>query len=506
MRTKKFILNSITSLILQLTTVICGFILPRLMLRAFGSEVNGAVSSITQFLGYISLLEAGAGGVTRAALYKPLADHDITKISGIVNAAQSFFKKIAYVFTAYIVVLAFTFRYISKTDLEWSFTASLVVISAISTFVQYYFGITYSILLQADQRNYISSTIQIGTVILNTVVSVVLLRAGCNVHMVKLGSAGVYILRPLLLNLFVQKRYHVDRSAAPDNEAIRQRWNGFGHHIAFYIHNNVDIFVVTIVLGLKWASVYTVYHMVVSGIKNVVNALTGSSEAAFGNMIARKEQAVLEERFHLVETLSSAVVVIFFTVTGLLLLDFIRIYTRGVEDINYLIMPVGILFTVSEALHCIKQNYHSIVLAAGHYKETQVGAFIEAGLNLILSFALSVRLGLSGVLIATIIATSYRMIDYVLHLKTNILYRNASVFFQRQLINALNVISITAVCRLIPFDSPETYLDWVLKAIPVFLIACGITFLWNMAFYRKDVMSIGLRIKIVFDSLLSNNL
>ena len=32
------------------------------------------LSSITRFLGYIVLLEAGVGGVVRAALYKPLAE------------------------------------------------------------------------------------------------------------------------------------------------------------------------------------------------------------------------------------------------------------------------------------------------------------------------------------------------------------------------------------------------------------------------------------------------
>ena len=153
MRTKKMLMNSISTLMLQLVTVICGFILPRVMLTAFGSEINGAVSSITQFLGYISLLEAGVGGVTRAALYKPLANGDSVKISRIVNATQSFFRKVAGVFILYAVVLSVVFKYISSTELEWGFTIALVAILAVSTFAQYYFGITYSVVLQADQRN-----------------------------------------------------------------------------------------------------------------------------------------------------------------------------------------------------------------------------------------------------------------------------------------------------------------------------------------------------------------
>ena len=77
MRTKKALYNSITSLLLQVITAIFGLILPSMMIRSFGSEANGAVASISQFLGYISLIEAGVGGVARAALYGPLAKKDI---------------------------------------------------------------------------------------------------------------------------------------------------------------------------------------------------------------------------------------------------------------------------------------------------------------------------------------------------------------------------------------------------------------------------------------------
>ena len=53
-RKKKLLLNSSLGLVKQLVLVICGFILPRYMLLYYGSDVNGLVSSITHFLGFIS--------------------------------------------------------------------------------------------------------------------------------------------------------------------------------------------------------------------------------------------------------------------------------------------------------------------------------------------------------------------------------------------------------------------------------------------------------------------
>lgn len=91
MRTKKALKNIICEFLLELVTVVCGLIVPRLIIGTFGSGINGLSSSISQFLSYIVLLESGVGGVMRAALYKPLAENDINSISGIIKASERFF-------------------------------------------------------------------------------------------------------------------------------------------------------------------------------------------------------------------------------------------------------------------------------------------------------------------------------------------------------------------------------------------------------------------------------
>ncbi len=75
-RKKRLAYNTFSSLFYQITTIVCGFIMPRLVLTAFGSGVNGLVQSVTQFLGIISFLELGVGAVVQSSLYKRLAEHD----------------------------------------------------------------------------------------------------------------------------------------------------------------------------------------------------------------------------------------------------------------------------------------------------------------------------------------------------------------------------------------------------------------------------------------------
>ena len=57
MKNKITLLNIFSNIILQITNIITWFVIPKIILNYFGSNVNGLVSSITQFLGYISLVE-----------------------------------------------------------------------------------------------------------------------------------------------------------------------------------------------------------------------------------------------------------------------------------------------------------------------------------------------------------------------------------------------------------------------------------------------------------------
>ena len=181
-RKKKLFFNTLTGIIKQVVTVLCGFILPRYMLVFYGSSVNGLISSITHFLSFISLLDMGVGAVIQANLYKPLAAKDNTQISMILKASERFFRRLAYIFIGYIIVLCIAFLTVLNTTFSPIFTVSLLIILSASTLAQYLFGMTYQLLLNADQRPYVQLIIQIGTILLNTVFSVVLMSLGASIQ------------------------------------------------------------------------------------------------------------------------------------------------------------------------------------------------------------------------------------------------------------------------------------------------------------------------------------
>lgn len=49
-RKKEFIITVLSNLLLQVTTAVCDFVLPPLIVTTFGVSINGMVSFITEFI------------------------------------------------------------------------------------------------------------------------------------------------------------------------------------------------------------------------------------------------------------------------------------------------------------------------------------------------------------------------------------------------------------------------------------------------------------------------
>ena len=296
-REKKLALNSISSLCFQLTTIICGFVLPRQILAAFGSNVNGLVNSITQFIAVVGFLELGVGTVVQSSLYKPLAENDDEMISKVLKSAEKFFKTLAIILLIYIIGLIVIYPIFVKKEFDFLFTATLIASMSISSFSQYYFGIIDRLLLNADQRGYIQYNSQTITVILNTIACVILIKLNASIQLVKLATSIIYTVRPFVIRRYINKHYNINRKISYKEEPIKQKWNGVAQHVAAVILDGTDTIVLTLFSSLQNVSIYSVYHLVVYGVKTLFTSLTNGVQALLGELWARQEIAELKKTF-----------------------------------------------------------------------------------------------------------------------------------------------------------------------------------------------------------------
>ncbi len=486
MRSKKAFKNTTLSVVQKIISIICAFIVPKLIISNFGSNINGLAASITQFLGYIVLLESGFGPVVVSLLYKPIAEKNKDEIENILYATEKFFRKIAIIFIIYIIFLVLIFPIIINKDFSFLFTASLIVIISISTLAEYFFGMTYKLFINANQESYVVSIIQIISTILNTILVILLIKVGSNIQIVKIGSAIAFVLRPILQNLYIKKKYNLKLKNANKDYVIKNKWDGLAQHIAAVIHNNTDITVLTLFASLIEVSIYSVYYLVVNGIKNILTSFNSGVEASFGDMIAKKEHDNLNKKFGAYENLYNMIITIAFACAIILIVPFVSVYTKGIKDANYIRYAFGVLIVISEYIWAIRLPYSSITLAAGHFKETRVGAWVECISNIVISVILVRKFGLIGVAIGTIVAMTIRTIEFVYHTNKYILDRSIWESAKKILLIIAETLIIVFICRYLPYVENINYINWIINAIMVATVASIVTLSLNFFFFKNE--------------------
>lgn len=491
-RARRTKLSVITSLISRVVTLVCGLIVTPQLLKAFGTEMYGASSSITQFLSFITLLNGGVSGVARAALYKPLADNDMDAVGKIVYEVRRFYKFVGSIFLVYVIVLACSFKAISDSEvLDWMTSFLLVVVISISTFAQYFIGISNTILLTAAQRLYLIQLNTIITTLLNMATVVALVHSGSGIVIVKLVSSAVYALSPILMWVYVRKIFPHLKTKKSDEVVLKQKWTGLGQHIAGFIHGNVDIAVLTVLADLTQVAVYSVYNMVITNMRNVIISFTSGMEAVFGDMLAKHETGKLKTTFEVYDTGISFVSGLLFSVTTVMILPFVKIYTDGVDDVNYLQPTFAVLLSLAIYYYSVRTPYHYMVIAANHFKQTRSAAYGEALINVVLSVILVLKFGLIGVAVGTLAADLFRYIYYAKYLSMHVIHLSFAAFIKRFLINLIAYSLSCFIGFLIVRQFTITgYFVWVLAGAAVTGEALLIHTLSVVLFYRRNISAL----------------
>jgi len=408
-------MNTFSSLAHQLVTTLCGLVIPWIMIDTFGSTAYGITISIAQFLSYITLLEGGIGRVARGALYKPLAERDEERVSQVYLAVKRFFTTIGLIFAVYVVVLALGFHSIADVDVSafsWEYTAALVVGIAVGKFAEYMSGISKMTLLNADQKQYVVNTVYIVTNILNVILIVALAKCGVDILWVKVVSSLVFVLRPVLYSLYVRKHYHLHKTGV--KATLPNKFTGIAQHTAYVVQNNTDVMLLTLLADLPSVAVYSVYHLVVFSLRNIATAFTGGMEALLGEMAAKGEQETLRKTYRSYKLILTALTLMLFGTAAILIVPFVRLYTDGTTDANYVRPLFALILVVAEALNCLTLPCFNLTIAANKLRQSQWGAYGEAAINMAVSLVLLLMLDnpLVAVAVGTLAAVVFKSVYY----------------------------------------------------------------------------------------------
>lgn len=441
---KKGILNIITAFISQILIIVTGIIIPKLMLSYYGSETNGLINSVAQILNYFSLFEAGVGIASLQALYKPVSLDDKDGISRIMVATHNFYKKAGILYVIAVVALAFIYPFFVETTISFTVIFFIIIFSGLGNSINFIYQGKYKILMQAEGYSYIINIITTFIQIAICIVRIILISVGFDIITVQLSYFLICILQMIIYHIYIYKNYGwLNFKLDPDNQAISQKNATLIHQISALIFNSTDVLLLTLLTrDLKIVSVYTVYNMIVTMITTLINQVNSGFDFKLGQMYNTETKKYILH-FGVIDMLNMILTFTAISITYIFIVPFVRLYTAGVTDINYINSSYSLIFIIPPLLSSLRIPVNNIVSYAGHFKKTQWRSIIEATINITVSILLIPKFGIYGALMGTTAALLYRTNDLILYVYKYLIKDKPYQTYKRIIVGLIVFILIT---------------------------------------------------------------
>jgi len=448
----------------QIVLIALSFILPRLYLENFGSEVNGVLSTIKQIFVYMFLLESGVGLATTQALYKPVAEKNHGKISSVISATHNYYVKIGIVYAAIVLLIAFVYEYIVPTKVEPGVIFGVVIFTALPALFSYFIQAKYRILLEVDGRKYVITNSETILQIFSNLVKILVILFTNNLLLMQLSYCILSLLQLLYIYIHAKRRYKwLKVNAKPDYEAISQRKSVLVHQVSGMVFNNTDVLLLSFLCDFKVVSVYTIYNIFFSQVQTFITSIISGFNFALGQMFHTDKEKFIKV-YNVYETFYIMITFIIYTLMAVFLLPLIQIYTKGINDANYTNALLVLLFVVMNLLSNGKLPSNHVLEYAGKFEETRAHAVWEMIINICVSIVSILKWGICGAIFGTIVALLYRGAVMIYYSNKKVLKRGIFNTYKIWLVNGGIFALIMAVFFVDSF-SGLSFISLLIKGI-----------------------------------------
>ena len=423
---KKVIANIIVSSATQLITLALGMILPRLILVSWGSEYNGLINSVATIMRYLALLEAGIGTSTLQALYKSFGNQENDETSVVVASAQYYYHRVAFVYGGAVILVSFLFPIFLDTSIDYWTIFWVLLLQGCTGVINFAFRAAYQQLLNAEGRYYVISLVSLLTTVLTYAAKIISIIVFNSILIMQLLGVLIMGVQVAIYTMYFKKQYSwINTKAKVDLSLLENRKYYVVQQLSGLVFNSTDTLVLSIVCGLKVASVYTVYNMIYSALSMVIGIVRTSTNFVLGQAYHRSKES-FALIYKLYSSFQTSLGCILASCSVLLIDSFILLYTRGITDAEYIVKFASFLFAMNIILDCMRGASLAGANIAGKAANTTWRYIAEAGINLAVSLSLVNSLGMNGVLLGTVISGVWRSLDSITYFYKKVLYERSS--------------------------------------------------------------------------------
>ena len=442
---KRIRYNLLSGILYQVVLIVLSFLLPRLYLENFGSEVNGVLSTIKQIFAYMVLLESGVGLATTQALYKPVAEKNHNKVSSVISATHNYYVKIGCVYAIIVLLIAFAYEYIVPTDIASGVIFGIVILTALPNLFSYFVQAKYRILLEVDGRKYVITNSETILQLVSNVAKILVILLTNNLLLMQLSYCILSLLQLVYVYVHAKRRYKwLSVDSSPDYEAVSQRKSVLVHQVSGMVFNNTDVLLLSFLCDFKVVSVYTIYNIFFSQVQTFITSIISGFSFALGQMFHTDRDKFVKV-YNVYETLYIMSTFVVYTLMAVFLLPLIQIYTKGINDANYTNALLVLLFVVMNLLSNGKLPSNHVLEYSGKFQETRSHAVWEMIINIVVSIVSIVKWGICGAIVGTIVALIYRGTMMIYYSNKKVLSRGIFHTYKLWIVNGAVFAFVMAI-------------------------------------------------------------
>lgn len=489
-RTKKSFNNIIVGFLNQFISLLLSFITRTVFIRILGTELLGVNSLFSDILNLLSMADLGFNTAMAYSFYKPISENDTNKISALINFYRKIYNVIAISITIIGIALVPFLHLIINTDKPVPLLKIYYLFSLAGVVVSYLFVYKISI-ITADQKNYIVTSISIIINFIKTIIQMITLLIFKNyifylfVNLVAV-FLNNYIISKKAVSLYPYISEKKQLSLHEKKDIFKNMKSIFLYKISSLLLTATDNMLISTIVGTVFVGYYSNYLMISNKILAIIQIFFGSLTASIGNLVTKERAEKRYEIFKAAQSINFIICGIVVTSFSLLINDLIIIWL-GKEFVFS--NDVLLVITCNMYLACILQPLWTYREATGIYIKTKYVMLIAAILNLILSIILGNIMGLSGILIASIISrlVTYFWYEPLLLFKE---YFSKSIwdYFLPLFLNVILVIfNIIIFSKLLYFIEATSWCSLFVKSI---ICVLGTSIIFLLVYSRSDGFNI----------------
>lgn len=313
--------------------------------------------------------------------------------------------------------------------------------------VIYYFTIPHRVLFEADQKKYVPNLIYQITAIVKAIIEIIIVLSGLGLIPILISLVCCSLVANVVMLITFKKYYKdVDFKAKKDFTMLKDVKDLFVNTLGILVTSNIDIIIISKLIGLNSVVIYSTYNYFVEGIRQFVDKIAGSTMSGVGDLLVDgKDRAlsVFNEFNEFVFFIASLICIPMFVFIN----KFIMIWYKGSVQTA---LSWSILFTVILFYQITKIPLKVFTYSSGKFREVKIFVIFEVIINLTLSLVLVHFMGISGVLIATVISmfvADWCTKPFVIFKK--IIVGNVWKYYAKYVINTAFMVGIAAIAYLL---------------------------------------------------------